>query len=169
MPPTPENIRLVANNLESMITDSENLEISMGEMTIYKERRTCKTIACHAGFYELQFALKNKEKYCFEDDDIENVERSYLSENSDKERKDWIVYEHGAKRIAQDLGFRGKQDLKNWAHNNPKLWGNKYGFNMFTSQQAFNGVNKGGLTLNNIVKHWRNVADRIEKKRLPAR
>ena len=40
---------------------------------------------------------------------------------------------------------------------------------MFTSQQAFNGVNKGGLTLSNIVKHWRNVADQIEKKRLPAR
>ena len=123
IPPTPENIRLVANNLESMITDSENLQISMGEMTIYKERKTCKTTACHAGFYELQFALKNKEKYCFEDDDIESVERSYLSENSDKERKDWIVYEHGAKRIAQDLGFRGKTGFEELGAQQSKTMG----------------------------------------------
>lgn len=73
-------------------------------------------------------------------------------------------YQNGTSQMTQDLGFDFTYQLKAWAHENRRIWGNKEGFNMFNEPQAFNGLenlkrdDKFGLQI--IVDHWEGVKQR---------
>lgn len=103
----------------------------------------CRTIACHAGWFGLA--------------------RSKFSNG--------YSYEDSADDMAKFLGIVNRFELKDWAENNPDLWGNHDGDGMFCSAHAFG---KGlayyksvwkykPLTLKHIGNHWAKVADRIRK------
>ena len=75
----------------------------------------------------------------------------------------------GADEMSHDLGFpyseyREDEDctfLEQWARNNPELWGNEYGGNMFLGSRAY-GVDSA--TVSDVLDHLRSVADRLAQR-----
>ena len=61
--------------------------------------------------------------------------------------------------MALDLGFITRDELRQWAKNNPKIWGNDDGGDMFCCDSAFGFYE---VTLKEICAHWLAVADRLE-------
>ncbi len=71
-----------------------------------------------------------------------------------------------ADALAVFLGFTDSRDLRFWAENNPKLWGNKFGSSIFRCEVAFTyGTNDSdkGLTHRDIIEHWKQVLVNIEE------
>jgi hypothetical protein len=55
------------------------------------------------------------------------------------------------------LGFEKRRDLEEWAQDNPKLWGNKFGQDMFYFPSAFTDDTNKQLTHRDIINHWKQV------------
>lgn len=62
------------------------------------------------------------------------------------------------KLLCQDLGV---DDIRFWAHNNPKIWGNEQGSRMYWEPSAF-GLDNHLVTfpLQHIIDHWKGVKER---------
>jgi hypothetical protein len=71
-----------------------------------------------------------------------------------------IDFTEGSNMIASDLGFRNKIELKEWAHDNPEIWGNDRGEGMFCDGEAFGQEDDTGFTLKTIIDHWKAVKKR---------
>lgn len=98
----------------------------------------CGTTHCHAGWYYLAKRWDRKSRFI--------ADQSY------------IHYGHGSIIMAQDLGFKDISELREWAKNNPKIWGNSKGAYMFSAVGAFNY--EGKLTVEKIYNHWMAVGER---------
>ena len=159
--PTPVNIRTIANKLKEMIPEARNGEVKMWSCDIYKETHICGTVACHAGLYELHYALQNNNTYFFDRNGNEGNYYKVLCRRLGDGHVTRINWKEGADRMARDLGFYNKTKLEKWAKENPKLWGNENGNSMFESNLAFGQLNDT-LKLSEIISHWLKVADRIE-------
>lgn len=72
-------------------------------------------------------------------------------------------YSDGARMMASDLGFEDVNSLKRWAKENIKIWGNEYGENMFSDENAFGRNLDTGFTLKPIINHWKRVKQRALK------
>ena len=98
---------------------------------------SCGSPACHAGWFNVALGLGEV---------ISN-------------------YMYGADRMAAYLGFANGEHLQYWAENNPKLWGNHFGYSMFSSSLAFGKLMFSNdtdlLTVKDIGNHWLKVADRL--------
>ena len=78
----------------------------------------------------------------------------------------------GAEQMAEDLGLGHPQLLMLWAEQNPDLWGNEHGYNMFSCERAFfTGVQPSNirihdsqLTLQMVLDHWKGVYERVRKR-----
>lgn len=95
---------------------------------------SCCTIACHAGWFGIAMGKECGYDYGFS---------------------------NSAEEMANFLGFDNRWRLEIWARDNPKLWGNRYGLDMFSDREAF-GLKDREPTLKEIGKHWHKVANRIE-------
>lgn len=69
----------------------------------------------------------------------------------------------GANAMAVDLGFSYRGNLKCWADQNPKLWGNKFGYRLFSGNSAFNYAK----TMRGVINHWIGVHNRTCPKSKP--
>ncbi len=49
------------------------------------------------------------------------------------------------------------RDLEDWAKENPKIWGNIFGGNMFKLTMAFTNDEYKQLTHRDIINHWKQV------------
>jgi hypothetical protein len=70
-----------------------------------------------------------------------------------------LTYSDGANEMASDLGFSGGfgiSDLENWAESNPDIWGNRYGYNLFCNENAYDNAE----TLYEVVTFLEGVRDR---------
>jgi hypothetical protein len=97
------------------------------------QKNVCGTPMCHGGWYVVACDLNPLE------------ERFYGAD-----------YLDGAMAIALALGFPTSYTLELWASDNPKLWGNEYGDDMFCCNSAFNDAK----TLRGVVNHWIGVHNR---------
>jgi len=70
-------------------------------------------------------------------------------------------YALGAERLAEELGFRGKYDLENWAEEYPEYWGNEDGLFMFDNEGAFDKELNENLCLTDIADWYMEVAERL--------
>lgn len=75
---------------------------------------------------------------------------------------DWIS---GANHFARKVGFPNRETLESFFSNNPSLWGNRFGHNLFVDYQAFK--DKADLLskencLELAAKHLLDVADACE-------
>lgn len=110
--------------------------LNMGECGVTNFLGICNTTMCHGGWYAA-VAIKNKFLKTFH-------------------------YQDGANKMAQDLGFKHMSELSEWAMQNPELWGNESGSNMFASKHAFLTDKEFGATcLEDIIEHWRGVYQRL--------
>lgn len=98
----------------------------------------CGTVACHAGW----FAVARGKKL--------DYGKSY-------------TYMSSADEMAKFLGLKSFDNLPEWAHKNPKIWGNHRGEFMFSRPIAFGKRENQELTLKDIGIHWHKIADRLEE------
>ena len=120
--------------------------------------KNCGTIHCHAGWYYLAKKWDRKSEFI----DNEDSERNPYTGKSRQ-----VDYRSGIKMMAKDVGDMRSEQLKQWASVNPALWGNCWGYWMFTYEAAFGdkkGETPSPLTLSHIVKHWEKVGYRLREK-----
>jgi len=96
----------------------------------------CNTPGCHAGWVEIALGIRNSG-------------RNYH-------------FLESAERLAIFLGFDSHRQLKYWAEDNPKIWGNEQGADMFGSPLAFSQL-KDSFPAQILVDHWRGVGERLKK------
>ncbi len=128
----------------SLNMDSAVVSRPVGSNTPACQDHKCGTVHCHAGWYLLAKMWDGKAEYL-------PAGRHYY-------------YDVGARMMAQDLGLLCGYALKYWARDNPDLWGNDRGNEMFIGMRAFSpdGMNVPESSLDAIVDHWRQVADALE-------
>ena len=111
----------------------------------YKEgiysRHECGTVHCVAGWYLLAKRWNGKDRFL-------KGQNNYN-------------FEDGARLMAWDAGFNTIKKMLNWADDNPKIWGNVYGENMFTGQSAYDCHPLYEIDLCKIANHFDGVADRL--------
>lgn len=140
--PTRAEVQIIIDNLTNVLPLAQKIEkrglgsINMHNGSIQDDARdSCHTPMCHAGWYLIGATPKNKS--------IKS--KSYLD---------------GQILMVEHLGFDKLYKLLDWAHLNPRIWGNKNGSEMFRSNnKAFNY--DGTLTLAKIINHWKGVQERL--------
>ena len=157
--PKPEKIREVAARFRRAHERSQRI-VSMGASNIYKSNKAyphlecgplstkeaktakCGTIACHAGHYLLEKIVSGEVEYQLE----------------------YANFILGEELINEDLGI-SYGSVTVWASDNPELWGNPQGGNMFYYVKAFkkDAHSDETLTLLDIADWWDAVADRVEE------
>ena len=174
--PTPEACESVARTLETAcdyldkigappVLDMDSLEVFRGN---------CKTLACHGGHFLLAHLIEDPEAR-----EHTNFREFTGPTPLDHEYFDLKTEGHwynswcdGATLMAERLGFRRddkdtnsdiQERLVTWAEENPDLWGNENGSEMFQHAAAFSKdcSRKNEDAVRNIAKHWRAVGERI--------
>ena len=188
--PTSTACRKIAETLAaavSLLNEKGNeIEVSMEIATIH--RNQCATLACHAGHYLLARALTRNEITGKRQDTSRNPAvlhwfnnpkpldygyyKTFESSHSLRHKSGDIAgYHTGAEQIARDLGFSDtpfrtpEENLIRWAEQNPRMWGNQYGCDMFQHPHAFSPPGKRikKVSIDQIIRHWHGVAERLEQ------
>ena len=139
--PTVKQVNYVIDKLESVREQaSEEGALDMNETNVYSEKHKyeCGTVHCVAGWYA-----------------VANLNRQVIK---DKFNQGCVGFDDGANLIAQDLGFGWSYPLKNWAEENPEIWGNEDGFEMFESELAYDNAGFDG-----VIAQWCIVRDNLIK------
>lgn len=112
--------------------------VDMGACGVDKpEKHLCGTPACHAGWFGAFYPKRLPAGY-----------GNY---------KGFGAY---ADQMGKMLGLGDSNALEEWASENPLIWGNQWGDEMFGSSEAFGEFN-GEVTLQEIADHWYGVATRL--------
>lgn len=118
----------------------------MNETYVPKEDvNICETPACHAGWFGV---IKHAES------------------------KRGTYYIEYAREMAKFLGMRDDDDLTEWACQNPIVWGNSYGDEMFMNARAFGESDDDGMnrvSIQQIAQHWYNVGERMQRQAIVER
>ncbi len=69
-----------------------------------------------------------------------------------------------ADTLTDFLGFKDRYGLLDWAVDNPKLWGNNRGYDMFCARLAFTDDKSKHLTHRDIINHWKQVLKNIKNE-----
>lgn len=121
--------------------DNPKASVNMGSVNCSLEENRCGSPACHAGWFGVYFDN-------FNDDKVNGGDR-YKS------------FSEYAGEMANFLGLECKFYLESWAVDNPEIWGNSDGTNMFYENKAFGISNYHNITLRDISNHWFKVAKRL--------
>jgi hypothetical protein len=114
--------------------------LDMGQCAV-NVGHTCGTVHCHAGWFAVAVCDLNKR----------------------------LDYSHGRDAMAEILGLR-PEDITQWAHRFPDVWGNNFGLYMFGASYAFFHSEKrpdGAVHLQHIVDHWTDVYERLKALEAP--
>jgi hypothetical protein len=136
--PTRKQVDFVIKKLQSVRKQAtfENAFHMMAARVYNLESYRCGTVHCMAGWYA-----------------VANLDRKFID---NKIKKGCVGYEDGAELMADDLGFDYRYELDNWAHDNPKIWGNKRGGDMFESDLAYDDEGFDG-----VIAQWQTVRDNL--------
>lgn len=120
----------------------EKAEVDMTKGYSNVEPKTCNSPACFGSW----------------------LSAKYRTQKGEDEKRDYI---DGAIAFAKDLGFCNMHELRYWADENPKMWGNEDGHCMFNSPSAFNEEDKEyanyTITTRAIGEKLIAVAERLRK------
>lgn len=144
--PTSKKVGYLINKLksvENLASKEGALNMNVAQVSGGKDNYKCGTVHCHAGWY----AVANKRHKVIK----KEIERGYCG------------YTDGVELMCTDLEFNhyNKDEeisLVAWAIENPKIWGNNSGKDMFRLEKAFNYPGFCG-----IIRHWQDVRDRLLK------
>ena len=144
-------LKQFVNALDALSDDVKDWEVNMGS----GRKPMCDTPGCHAGLISIVAKDLPELQEIYEN-------HIYFSEGCENERD--YHYSLWADTLAEFLGFVDKRDLRAWAKDNPKLWGNKEGYNMFCSFFAFTYDLNKEITHIDIINHWKQVLKNIENE-----
>jgi hypothetical protein len=141
----------------------EELKYEPDEETIFtvgEKKYVCNTPMCHGGWYAAAvFTNKQVQEHII--DYGEGASRIAFDLGFTY-KEDSLGY--GDKQIQEELKLGARYDLTDWARQNPKIWGNDNGDEMFSFRSAFSNEEKrpnGAKSLQEIVDHWTEVRDRL--------
>jgi hypothetical protein len=136
------------NALDALSDDVKDMDVEMGNTN----KPTCGTPGCHAGLISI---------VAEELPELQEIyERIFFSHwNLKYSHYEYTIW---ADALAEFLGFSEEKDLECWAKDNPKIWGNKYGYDMFSARLAFTDDKSKHLTHRDIINHWKQVLKNIE-------
>ncbi len=138
-----DKLKEFVNALDALSDDIKDMDVEMGNTN----KPSCGTPGCHAGL--ISIVAKELPKL------QEIYERLYfLQWNIRGSRYEYSIW---ADALAEFLGFKNMRDLRDWAKDNPKLWGNRSGYNLFCSRLAFIDDAYKQLTHIDIINHWKQV------------
>jgi hypothetical protein len=133
---TKAQVQTVIDNFRKVLplTVQEN-HLAMHQGAVNTDGYKCGTIHCHAGWYAIAACDISKP----------------------------LMFVHGSHQLAQDLGFAHHLHLRLWARDNPEIWGNEHGTQMFIDKQAFESESRleGAQNLQDIIDHWSEVQSRL--------
>ena len=174
--PKPEAVREVARRLREA-GQRERIEIDLSRTRVLRwTEPPWRTVASHGGSYVLARREAVAEGYRLEFRPLEGdallkyhpderVSARFGSElwavDATGEASHKIHGNTGALALARDLGYEDCEALCQWAHENPRQWGNMRGGAMFTVEEAINETWET-ISLEAIVQWWLQVADRLE-------
>ncbi len=144
-------LKQFVNALDALSDDVKDWEVNMGS----GKKPMCDTPGCHAGLISIVAKDLPELQEIYEN-------HIYFSEGCGNERD--YHYSLWADALAEFLGFVDKRDLRVWAKDNPKLWGNRDGYNMFCSFFAFTYDLNKEITHIDIINHWKQVLKNIENE-----
>jgi hypothetical protein len=139
-----DKLKELVNALDELSDKVKDWEVNM----LSWDKPACGTPGSHAGLISIVAKDLPKLQDIYNDD--------CRVHNNSYEDDVW------ADVLAVFLGFKNMQDLKRWAKDNPKLWGNKYGYDMFCSWQAVTKYSDKILIHRDIINHWKQILVNIE-------
>jgi len=142
--PSKEQFQVVIDRLSAMIPFAQRDEqFNMHEPTVIQPNaHACGTVHCVGGWY---------------------IAYEYMVTKTPTPKTEYIGFGDGVKIMAKDLGFgEGDYDdrLQSWAKDNPEIWGNSFGYNMFSSSTAYNQAKN----LSEVVEWFKGVQSRLPEK-----
>ncbi len=135
------------NALDMLSDDVKDWDVEMHST----KKPSCGTPGCHTGLVSIVAK------------DLPGLEETYLKvfkiyfKIYKDIKPDLYVYTIWADTLAEFLGFGDMLDLRLWARDNPKLWGNKYGVFMFSDKRAFTNDKTKEIDHRDIINHWKQV------------
>jgi hypothetical protein len=141
-------LKQFVNALDTLSDDVKDMGVAM----MSASKPLCGTPGCHAGLiYIVAEELPELQ---------EIYERIFFSHwNLKYSHYEYTIW---ADALAEFLGFSEEKDLECWAKDNPKIWGNKYGYDMFSGRLAFTNDEDKILKHRDIINHWKQVLKNIE-------
>lgn len=137
--PLPEAIYLAVEAVEKSLSKkelSENEKFDINEGGVNCDGHKCGTVHCVGGWFAVALCDLNSP----------------------------LNYQDGADAFAEILGFQKYMDMKYWADINRNMWGNSNGLSMFSLSMAYrNNGGRDSRTMQDVLNHWRRVAQRIEE------
>ncbi len=144
-----DKLKELVNALDELSDDVKDWGVNMGS----GKKPTCNTPGCHAGL--ISIVAKDLPE-------LQEIHKIHLYLTNRVGCQSNYHYSIWADTLAEFLGFVDKRDLRVWAKDNPKLWGNRDGYNMFCSFFAFTYDLNKQLTHRDIINHWKQVLKNIE-------
>ncbi len=137
-----DKLKQLVNALDGLSDDIKNMDVDMFAI----KEPMCDTPGCHAGL----ISIVAKEL-----PELQEIYENHIYFMSETE----IFYKYyvWADTLADFLGFEKMRDLEDWAKENPKIWGNIFGGNMFKLTMAFTDYLPKQLTHRDIINHWKQV------------
>ena len=124
--PTVKQVEFVIEKLK-LVRDKANEEgaFDMSIWRVYDDHHECGTVHCVGGWYA-----------------VANSDRQVIK---DKIKNGRVGYDDGADLMAIDLGFDDGDFLADWAYENPEIWGNEKGSDMFENELAYDNAGFDGV------------------------
>jgi hypothetical protein len=143
-----DRLKEFVNALDALSDDVKDMDVEMGSTS----KPSCGTPGCHAGL--ISIVAKDLPK-------LQDIYEClyFLQWNIRGSRYEYSIW---ADALAEFLGFSEEKDLECWAKDNPKIWGNKYGYDMFSARLAFTDDKSKEITHRYIIEHWKQVLVNIE-------
>ena len=146
-----DRLKEFVNALDALSDDVKNMDVNRN----YYEEPKCGTSGSHPGLIYIVAEELPGLKYIYK--------RYYFLGYVYEDDFPWYSW---ASTLAYFLGFKDRVGLMDWARDNPKLWGNKYGDYMFSCEgwQAFTNSRYKKLIHRDIIEHWKQVLKNIEEE-----
>jgi hypothetical protein len=142
-------LKELVNALDELSDDVKDWDVTMES----GEKPTCDTPGCHAGLISI---------VAQDLPELQDIHKKYRI--GARVNPDYYNFNSWGNALAIFLGVVCRGNLERWAENNPKLWGNKFGRDMFNSWQAFTNDKNKWLTHRDIINHWKQVLVNIENE-----
>ena len=156
--PDPAKIRQAMDMMECLLWFDDG-EVRMGLWSPQASLDMTSCSACHGGWLALTFAGFGEIYWQTVGYAPEKYNQAVYRNTFES-----VGFDHGSDRMARHLGFGDDDELVEWAHKNPNLWGNRCGAFMFNAGMdgciAFDRTSDFPVQV--ITDHWRDVALRIE-------
>ncbi len=151
-----QEMRKVADFFD--LLEEKGAEIGMNEARNFNQNNECNSPACFGGWLSIMYNTP-----IYDDEDYNG----------------YRLFSQGANSFAKKIGFtENKKDnidamlaMEIFFQDEPGLWGNTEGYDVFSEQYAFNEGNeeysrfRNNITPKAIANKWRAVAERIESSK----